>query len=543
MGVQRVLVSDRVSEKGLEILRGTEGISVDVRTGLSTEELRSIIGDYQALVVRSSTRVTAEVIDAAGKLRVIGRAGIGVDNVDVPAATRKGIVVMNTPQGNAVAAAEHTISMMCALARKIPQATAALKSGQWDRGRFMGVELGGKILGLVGIGNIGSIVAGRAQGLMMKVIAHDPYVTEEMARAKGVEPVSMEELLARSDFISVHTPLTDETRNLIDRSAFAKMRRGVMIINCARGGIVNERALHEALESGRVAGAALDCFEVEPPLGNPLLEFEQVICTPHLGASTEEAQEKVAVAIAEQLVDYLTRGVLQNTVNVPSVNLDLLPDLMPFSDLAERLGRFLAQLFGSAIEEVAIQYVGDVTRIPLAPLKAAALKGLLHPHLGDIVNFVNAPLMAEERGIAVVERSTSKAEDYTSLISIAAGSRDESHSITGSIFGRKQPRLLELNDSPLGGVLAGHLLVIRNEDRPGVIGNIGSVLGKKGINIASINVGRDRAGGRGITLLSLDAPLAKPIIDEISGLPHVMWVKQLELPLEPGSYLNRGKDS
>lgn len=529
MSEYKVLVSDKVSEMGLDILRKAEGISVDVKTGLTADELRSNIRDYDALVVRSSTKVTAEVIEAGERLKVIGRAGIGVDNVDVPAATRKGIVVMNTPQGNAVAAAEHTISMICALARNIPQATAVLKGGKWDRSRFMGVELSGKTLGLVGIGNIGSIVAQRAQGLMMKVAAYDPYVTEKMAKAKGVELVPLDELLVRSHFISVHTPLTDETRNLLDKKAFEKMRTGAMIINCARGGIIEEQALYDALKSGKVAGAALDCFEVEPAVGNPLFEFDQVICTPHLGASTDEAQENVAIAIAEQLVDYLTKGVLQNTVNVPSVSLELLPQLMPFADLAERLGRFVAQLFHSAIETVAIEYVGDVTKFSLAPLKGAALKGLLHPHLGDVVNFVNAPLMAEERGITVTEQSVAKAEDYASLISIRASSKGESHSVTGSLFGRKEPRLIELDNCPLGGILTGHLLLIRNEDRPGVIGNIGTALGKNNINIASIKVGRDREGGTGMTLLSLDVPLPQGMIDVMSKFPHVLSVKQLDL--------------
>jgi len=460
MSDYKVLVSDKVSETGLDILRKAEGIFVDVKTDLTTEELKYSIGEYDALVVRSSTKVTAEVIEAADRLRVIGRAGIGVDNVDVPAATRKGIVVMNTPQGNAIAAAEHTISMMCALARNIPQATAALKSGDWDRGRFMGVEMSGKVLGLVGIGNIGSIVAQRAQG----------------------------------------------------------------------GGIINEKALYQALKSGKIAGAALDCFELEPAVGNPLFEFDRVICTPHLGASTDEAQENVAIAIAEQLIDYLTNGVLQNTVNVPSVSLEMLPQLMPFSDLAERLGRFGAQLFNSAIETVAIEYVGEVTRFSLPPLKAAALKGLLHPHMGDIVNFVNAPLMAEERGITVTEQSTTKAEDYASLISISASSKKESHSVTGSLFGRKEPRLLELDNCPLGGGLAGHLLLVRNEDQPGVIGNIGTILGKHNINIASIKVGRDKEGETGMTLLRLDIPVSQTLIDEMSKFPHVRSVKQLELP-------------
>jgi D-3-phosphoglycerate dehydrogenase len=526
----RVLVSDTVSERGLEILRKPGGISVDVKTGLAPDELRSTIQGYDALVVRSSTKVTANVIATADRLKVIGRAGIGVDNIDVPAATRKGIVVMNTPQGNAVAAAEHTISMLCAMARNIPQAAALVKSGKWDRSRFIGVELTGKTLGLLGVGNIGSIVAQRAHGLMMEVIVYDPYVTKEVASARGVELVSLDELLTRSHFISVHTPLNDETRNLIDKEAFGKMRPGVMILNCARGGIINEKALCDALGSGKVAAAALDVFEVEPAVGNPLLAFDRVICTPHLGASTDEAQENVAIAIAEQLVNYLIKGVLQNTVNVPSVSLDLLPQLMPFSDLVERLGRFVAQLFHSAIDMVAIEYSGDVTKFPLAPLKAAALKGLLHPRMGDIVNFVNAPLMAEERGIRVTEQSTTRSKDYASLISIRASSPEESHSITGSLFGRKEPRLLELDSCPLGGVLAGHLLLIRNDDRPGVIGNIGTALGKRDINIASIKVGRDQRGGTGMTLLTLDSSLSQAMIDEMASFPHVLSVKQLELP-------------
>ena len=530
MGGYRVLVSDKLSEQGLDILRKAEGLAVDVKTGLHAEELKSVIKGYDALVVRSSTKVTAEIIEAADRLRVIGRAGIGVDNVDVPAATRRGIVVMNTPQGNAVAAAEHTIAMMCALARNIPQATARLKGGQWDRGRFMGVELSGKTLGLVGVGNIGSIVAQRAQGLSMKVIAFDPYVTEEVAKARGVELVPLDTLLARSHFISVHTPLNDETRDLVDEKAFETMRKGVMVINCARGGIINERALWDALQSGKVAGAALDCFEVEPAVGNPLLESDRVICTPHLGASTDEAQVNVAIAIAEQLVNYLNKGILQNTVNVPSVSPDLLPKLMPFSDLAERLGRFVAQLFHSAIETVSIEYTGDVTEFPVAPLRAASLKGLLHPRLGDIVNFVNAPSMAEERGITVTEQSTFKAVDYASLIAIRASSKEESHSIAGSLFGNKEPRLVELDNCPLGGILAGYLLLIHNEDRPGVIGNIGTILGKNDINIASVKVGRDEKGGAAMTLLALDGPLPPEMIDEMSEFPHVISVKQLRLP-------------
>jgi D-3-phosphoglycerate dehydrogenase len=531
MDTFRVLVSDKVSERGLDILRGTEEITVDVKTGLQTDELKTCIGAYDALVVRSSTKVTADVIDAADRLKVIGRAGIGVDNVDVAAATRKGIVVMNTPQGNAVAAAEHTIALMCGLARKIPQATAMLKAGQWDRSRFMGVELSGKTLGLVGIGNIGSIVAGRAQGLMMKVIAYDPYVTEEMAKARNVELVSLDDLLSRSHIISVHTPLNDETRGLIDERAFRKMRQGVLIINCARGGIINEKALHDALVAGKVAGAALDCFEVEPAIGNPLLACDGLICTPHLGASTDEAQENVAVAIAEQLVNFLTKGILQNTVNVPSVSADSLPRLMPFSNLAERLGRFVGQIFGSAIETVAVEYVGDVTEMPRLPLTASVLKGLLQPRLGDIVNFVNAPLMAEERGIRVTEESTTKAGDYASVIALRVSSKEESHSIVGTLFGKKEPRLIELDECPLGGGrLTGYLLLIRNEDRPGVIGNIGALLGSRNINIASITVGRNRKGGAAMTLLALDGPTPETIVGEISRFPNVLSVRHLKIP-------------
>jgi D-3-phosphoglycerate dehydrogenase len=526
----RILVSDKLSERGLEILRKAKGFTVDVETGLSADELKSRIKAYDGLVVRSSTKVTAQLIEAADRLRVIGRAGIGVDNVDVHAATRKGIVVMNTPQGNAVAAAEHTIAMMCALARKIPQATATLKSGVWDRSRFMGVELGGKTLGLVGVGNIGGIVAQRARGLTMKVIAYDPYVTEEVAESKGANLVSFAELLARSHFISVHTPLNDETRNLIDQGAFEQMRTGVMIINCARGGVIQEKALHDALRSGKVAGAALDCFEVEPAIDNPLLEMDRVICTPHLGASTNEAQENVAVAIVEQLVNFLARGGLENTVNVPSVSPELLPRLMPFSDLAERLGKFVTQVFHSAIETVTIECAGDVAELPLTPIKAAALKGLLHPHLGDVVNLVNAPLMAEERGIRVTEGSTRKAEEYTSVVGIKAASKEESHSIKGSLFGGREPRLLELDNCRLGGLLSGHLVLIRNHNRPGVIGRIGTTLAKNKSNIASMEVSREQRGGIAMTLLALDARLPVAVATEVSQIPHVVSVRQLELP-------------
>jgi D-3-phosphoglycerate dehydrogenase len=527
--IKKVLVSDPLSKRGLEILAKAEVLKVDVKPGLPPEELKKIIPDYDAIIIRSETKMTRDLIEVADHLKVIGRAGIGLDNVDLPAATKKGIVVMNTPQENAIAAAEHTMAMMFAISRKIPQATASMKAGKWEKKKFMGVELYNKVLGVMGIGVIGTIVADRARALMMRVIAFDPYISKEAAEKNGVDLVSLDELLRQSDFITVHTPLLEETRNLIDKKAFAKMKDGVILINCARGGIINEPDLYEAIRSGKVAGASLDVFEKEPAIGNPLLDLEEVVCTPHLGASTGEAQENVAIAIAKQVVDYLLRGEARNAVNMPMVSPDLLPLLRPYIRLGEKLGSFLAQISHYAIEEVVIEYQGDLVEHGTKPVLTSILKGLLTPFVGETVNYVNAPVMAKERGIKVKESTSTKGEDFTSLIGITVKSKMEQNYIAGTLFGRQELRIVRLNDFLIEAIPEGHILLVNNYDKPGVIGNIGHALGSKSINIATMQFGRDRMGGNAISLLHLDTPLSPGMMGEILRLPNIISVRQIEL--------------
>ena len=527
--IKRVLVSDPLSSKGLEILERAENLKYDLKPGLSPEELKKVIPEYDAIIIRSETKLKADLIEAGRRLKVIGRAGIGLDNVDLPAATKKGIVVMNTPQENAIAAAEHTIAMVLSVSRKIPQATASMKAGKWEKKKFMGVELYTKTLGLIGIGVIGTIVADRARGLKMKVIGYDPYLSKEVAEKKGVDMVSLDELLERSDFISIHTPLTDETRNLIDKKAFSKMKKGVILVNCARGGIIDEKDLHEALQEGKVAGAALDVFEKEPSIGNPLLELEGVISTPHLGAATEEAQENVAIAIAQQVVDFLTSGEARNAVNMPAVSPDILPFLRPYLRLGEQLGSFLGQISNYAIEEVLIEYYGEVVEYGTKPITISVLKGLLTPFVGETVNFVNAPIMAKERGIKVTESTRAVTEDYASLIAITARSKMERNYIAGTLFGMKELRIVKLNDFFIEAIPEGHILLVNNYDKPGVIGNIGNALGSRNINIATMQFGRDQMGGKAISLLHLDVPLPAGMVGDILRLPNIISVRQIQL--------------
>ena len=527
--MRRVLVSDPLSNKGLEILGNAKNLKVDIKPGLSPEELKKIIPEYDAIIIRSETKLKGDIIEVADRLKVIGRAGIGLDNVDLPAATKKGIVVMNTPQENAIAAAEHTLAMILSISRKIPQATASLKAGKWEKKKFMGVELYNKTLGLVGIGVIGTVVADRARGLRMKVIGYDPYLSKEVAEKKGVDLVSLDELLSRSDFISVHTPLTDETRNVIDSHAIAKMKKGVILVNCARGGIINEKDLYDAIKGGKVAGAALDVFEKEPAIGNPLLELEEVISTPHLGASTGEAQENVAAAIAQQIVDYLLLGEARNAVNIPMVSPDILPFVRPYLRLGEKLGSFLGQISNYAIEEVLIEYHGELVEYGTKPVTVSVLKGLLTPFVGETVNFVNAPIMAKERGINVIESTRARAEDFASLIAITARSKMEQGTIAGTLFGRKELRIVKLNDFLIEALPEGYILLINNYDKPGVIGNIGAALGSRNINIATMQFGRDRMGGNAISLLHLDAPLPPGVLGEILRLPNIISVRQIHL--------------
>jgi len=527
--IKKILVSDPLSSKGLEILGKAKNLTFDLKPGLSPEELKKIIPEYDGIVIRSETKLKGDIIEAGKRLKVIGRAGIGLDNVDVPAATKKGIVVMNTPQENAIAAAEHTIAMVLSISRKIPQATGSMKAGKWEKKKFMGVELYNKTLGLIGIGVIGTIVADRARGLKMKVIGYDPYLSKEVAEKKGVDLVSLDELLGRSDFISIHTPLTDETRNLIDKKAFAKMKKGVILVNCARGGILHEKDLYDAIKGGKVAGAALDVFEKEPAIGNPLVELEEVISTPHLGAATEEAQENVAIAISQQIVDFFTLGEARNAINMPAVSPDNLPFLRPYLRLGEQLGSFLGQISNYAIEEVLIEYHGEIVEYGTKPITISILKGFLTPFVGETVNFVNAPVMAKERGIRITESTRAESEDFASLIALTARSKREQNYIAGTLFGRKELRIVKLNDFFIEAIPEGYILLVNNNDRPGVIGSIGNALGSQNINIATMQFGRDRMGGNAISLLHLDAPLPPGMMGEILKLPNIISVRQIQL--------------
>ena len=514
----KVLISDKMSDLAAEVFQ-RRGIEVDVKTGLSPEELCAIIGDYDGLAVRSSTKVRGPVFDAATNLKVVGRAGIGVDNVDMDAATAKGVVVMNTPFGNSITTAEHAIAMLMSLARDIPQANASTHAGKWEKSRFMGVEITGKVLGLVGCGNIGSVVADRAQGLKMRVIAFDPYLTEDRATELGVEKVALDDLLARADFITLHTPLTDSTRYIIDADALAKTRKGVRLINCARGGLVDEAALKAALESGQVAGAAIDVFEEEPAKENALFGMEQVVATPHLGAATSEAQEKVAVQIAEQMSDYLLDGAVSNALNMPSVTAEEAPRLRPYMALAQQLGSFAGQATRSAIREVTISYEGVCGELNCKPLTAVVLQGLLGPSMEGI-NMVNAPTIAKDRDIIVREVRSDNAGAFHTRIQVTVTTENQTRSLAGTLF-HDHPRLTEIKGIPIDATLGKNMLYITNSDKPGLIGALGSLLGDAGINIATFNLGRAEAGGDAIALLEVDEAPPPDILSRIQGLEHV----------------------
>src|SRR4030067_2899759 len=524
--LMKVLVSDSVSDRCVQILKNAPGVEVDVNTKLKPEELKKVIKNYHALVVRSATKVTAEIIEAADNLKVIGRAGTGVDNIDTAAATKKGIVVMNTPGGNTITTAEHAVAMLVALARKIPQATASMRKGEWEKKKFEGTEITGKTLGILGVGNIGSVVAERAQGLRMNVLAYDPYLSQEAADRMGVEMVSLDELYKRSDFISVHVPLTNETKNLVNKAAFSKMKQGVKLINCARGGIVNEKDLFDAIKEGIVSGAALDVFEKEPtPQDKPLLGMEEVILTPPLGASTFEAQENVAIAIAEQIADYLVRGTIRNAVNCPSIPADQVAKLQPYINLAEKLGLFAAQIFEGGVTEITIEYRGEASEIDSAAVKIAAIKGFLTPILEETVNFVNAPFIAKERGIEVKETKSADAGDYQSMVAMRIKAKDRESFLAGTLFSRKHPATIDIDSFKVEIVPEGELLFIYNNDKPGVIGNIGTLLGKNKINIARMQFGREAPGGRAISVVTIDSPATTNIIKQIKSLPNVLSLK------------------
>ncbi len=525
-----VLISDKLSDEGLEILNQAEGLDVDYQPGIDPSQLCDAIKGCEGLIIRSGTKVTADVLDAADCLKVVGRAGIGVDNVDLNAATSKGVIVMNTPEGNAITTAEHAISLLTSLARRVPQATASMKAGKWEKSKFSGKELYDQILGVIGLGNIGSIVADRARGLRMRVIAFDPLVSDERAQRLGVELVTLDELFARADAITCHVPMTNETRGLIGADAFKKVKKGVLIVNAARGGIVDEAALVEALDSGQVGGAALDVFEEEPPApDHPLLKHDNVIATPHLGAATAQAQINVAVGIAKQVRDFLLDGVVKNAVNLPSVSADDLEELRPFIALGEKLGLFQGQQASCGIQDIEVEYAGEITELDVQPITLAVLKGLLSPWVGERVNYVNAPFIAQQRGIRVVESKAAEPNDFVSMVTVRIGTKEGPHAVSGTLFGRTQPRIVRVDGFALEAVPDGATLLIRNRDRPGVVGNVGSKLGEASINISRMQLGLSPDGSQALQLLNVEPNPEAAILDQLREVDGVDDVRLLDL--------------
>jgi D-3-phosphoglycerate dehydrogenase len=523
----KVLISDALSPAAVQIFKD-RGIEVDFQPALGKdkEKLAAVIGSFDGLAIRSATKVSAKILEQAKNLKVIGRAGIGVDNVDVPAATARGIIVMNTPFGNSITTAEHAISLMLALARQIPEADTSTRAGKWEKNKFMGVEIFGKTLGVIGCGNIGAIVADRAIGLKMKVVAYDPFLSEERARDIGVEKVELDDLFKRSDFITLHTPLTDKTRNIIDAAAIGKMRKGVRIINCARGGLVDEPALVEALKSGQVAGAAFDVFVEEPATNSPLFSLPNVVCTPHLGAATSEAQENVALQVAEQMSDYLQRGAISNAINFPSITAEEAPKLRPFIALAEKLGSFAGQLTETGIQKVQISYEGAVAQMNTRALTSAAVAGLLRPMLQDI-NVVSAPVVAKERGIVVEEVTREMAGDFESLITVTVETDRQRRWVSGTVFADGRPRIVNIKGIRMDAEFGSSMIYITNLDKPGFIGRFSSVLGEAGINIATFHVGREAPGGNAVALIEIDGELPGDVLAQVRALPQVQQAKPL----------------
>jgi D-3-phosphoglycerate dehydrogenase len=522
----KVLISDKMDPNAAAIFR-ERGCEVDEITGLSPEELIKIIGKYDGLAIRSSTKVTPAILDACDNLKVIGRAGIGVDNVDIPAASAKGVVVMNTPFGNSITTAEHAIALMFALARQIPEANVQTQAGLWPKNGFMGVEVTGKTLGLIGAGNIGSIVATRALGLRMKVVAFDPFLTPERAIEMGVEKADLNTLLAKADFITLHTPLTDQTRNILSRENLAKAKKGVRIINCARGGLIDEAALKDALDSGQVAGAALDVFAVEPAKDSPLFGTPNFICTPHLGASTTEAQVNVALQVAEQMADYLVNGGVTNALNMPSLSAEEAPKLKPYMALAEKLGSLVGQLAHDNLTQISIEVEGAAAQLNIKPITGAVLAGLMRRY-SDTVNMVNAPFLAKERGLDVREIRHDREGVYHTLIRVTVATSQGDRSVAGTLFNNTTPRLVDMFGINIEADLDGHMLYIVNEDAPGFIGSIGTLLGQNGLNIGTFHLGRRTAGGEAVLLLSMDHAIPEPVLWDACKLAGVKTVKALK---------------
>ena len=520
----KVLIADKMSVSAAEVFK-TRGVDVDVITGLSKDELIKIIPEYDGLAVRSSTRPDAEIIAAAKNLKVIGRAGIGVDNIDIPSATERGIVVMNTPFGNAVTTAEHTIAMIFAAARQIPSASTRTQNGEWPKSDFKGVELFNKTLGVIGCGNIGALVIERAQGLKMKVIGYDPYLTEERALKLGIEKVELDDIFKRSDFITLHTPLTDATKGVVSRERLGMAKPGVVLVNCARGGLVDEEALKEALEDGHVRAAALDVFAVEPAQENPLFGTPNFIATPHLGASTLEAQENVAIQVAEQMADYLLSGAVTNALNMPSISAKEAPRLRPFVDLSDKLGAMMGQLLRASIKSVEITYKGKVSELNTQPMTAAALAGLLKSIMPD-VNMVSAPIFAQERGIEVKESFVERAARAENLIRITVETAERKFAIVGTIY-RGEPRIVRLFGVPMDAGFGPHMLYVRNQDKPGFIGALGNILADHKINIATFSLGRMQDVQEAVCLVAVDTPVPESAAEEIRQVDQVLIVNTL----------------
>ena len=515
----RVLISDELSPAAVQIFKD-RGVAVDVKPGLSKDELEKIIGQYDGLAIRSATKVTEKLLASATNLKVVGRAGIGVDNVDIKAATAKGVIVMNTPFGNSITTAEHAITLMLALARQIPTADRSTQAGKWEKSRFMGVEITNKTLGIIGCGNIGAIVADRAHGLKMRVVAFDPFLTEERAKELNVAKVELDELLRRADFITLHTPLTDKTRNMLDAKAIAKMKPGVRIVNCARGGLIDEAALLAALKSGHVAGAALDVFLVEPAKDNPLFGHENVICTPHLGAATTEAQENVALQVAEQMSDYLLTGAITNAINFPSISAEDAPKLNPYVKLAEQLGLFAGQLSDSMIKGIRVEYAGEIATLNVKPLTAAVIAGVLRPSLADI-NMVSAGQIARDRGIVVDEATRRQDGAYESYVRVTVKTDKQERAVAGTVFSDGKPRIIQVKGIEMEAQFYPHMLYVTNDDKPGFIGRVGALMGELGINIARLNLGRDKPDGNAIALIAVDQPVDEAAIKRIETFPNV----------------------
>lgn len=528
----KILVSDPLGAGGMAELKKEKGIQVDEKPGIAPEELKKIISGYDAIIIRSGTKLTKDIIEAAGNLRVIGRAGVGVDNVDLEAATKQGIIVMNTPEGNTISTAEHTFSMLMALARNIPQAVASVKASEWKRQAFQGMELNGKVLGVIGYGRIGREVAKRAHAFNMKVVVFDPFISKASVKEQPVEFMTVPELLKVADFITVHTPLTPETKHIINCETIKLCKKGVKLINCARGGIIEEKAMVEGIQAGIVSGVALDVFEKEPPAAdNPLLKMKEVIATPHLGAATQEAQENVAIDVVKQVVDALYERAIKNAVNLPSLDPEAYKVLRPWISLAEKIGMLQVQLFGGSLKSVTIRYGGEVTRYSLNPLTIAVVKGLLTPICGETVNYVNAQAMAKERGLVINESKSTQAEDYSNYIEVELGAGDKKTTIMGTIVGNQQLRIVHVNEFMIDVEPEGYVIFIQNEDQPGVVGTVGTILGKNKINIAEMSLGRVSKEKKmlALTVINTDSEVPEKVLAEIKQFPPILDVKVVKL--------------